>query len=163
MADQQGGFDCEFVEKPAKGVQSECPVCLLVLKEPYQVTCCGYGFCRVCIERVRADNNPCPCCNAKKFDSFEDKRLKRSLYDFKVHCANKKQGCKWVGELGELEKHLNSKPPQDKQLEGCQFIQVQCLHCSKRILRSGVKIHQNDQCLRRPFTCGYRGGFRVLK
>lgn len=50
MAYQEGGFDCEFEEKPSKGVQSECPVCLLVLRKPYQVTCCGYGFCRVCIE-----------------------------------------------------------------------------------------------------------------
>ena len=118
MADHvKGGFDCEFEEKPSKGVQSECPVCLLILKEPYQVTCCGYGFCRVCIERVRAENIPCPCCNARDFDSFEDKRLKRSLYDFKVRCANKKQGCQWVGELGELENHLNYKPSQDtKQL-----------------------------------------------
>ena len=104
MADHaEGGFDCEFVEKPAKGVQSECPVCLLVLKEPYQVTCCGYGFCRVCIERVRANNRgkPCPCCKAYRFDCFEDKGRKRLLNDYQVHCANKKQGCQWVGELGE--------------------------------------------------------------
>ena len=156
MADHvKGGFDCEFEEKPSKGVQSECPVCLLILREPYQVTCCGYGFCRVCIERVRADNRSCPCCNARDFDSFEDKRLKRSLYDFKVRCTNKKQGCQWVGELGELENHLNYEPSQDKQLEGCQFTQVQCLHCSKHILRSSVEIHQNDHCLKRPFTCEY--------
>ena len=154
MADHaEGGFDCEFVEKPAKGVQSECPVCLLVLKEPYQVTCCGYGFCRVCIKRVRVDNKPCPCCKADNFDCFEDKGRKRLLNDYQVHCANKKQGCLWVGELGELENHLNSKPRQDKQLEGCHFTQVQCFHCSKPILRSGVEVHQNDRCRKRPFAC----------
>ena len=151
----EGGFDCEFEEKPSKGVQSECPVCLLVLREPYQATCCGYGFCRVCIERVRAENKPCPCCNAKEFNCFEDKRLKRSLYDFKVQCSNKKLGCQWVGELGKLENHLNSNPSQDKQLEGCQFTKVKCLHCSEPFQRSDVDLHQNDQCLKRPFSCEY--------
>ena len=155
MANEEGGFDCEFVEKPPKLVQSECPVCLLVLREPYQATCCGYGFCRVCIERVGADNKPCPCCNAGEFDCFEDKRLKRSLNDFKLHCINKKQGCQWVGELGGLENHLNSNPSQDKQLEGCQFTKVHCLHCDEPFQRSTVEAHQNNECIKRPFSCEY--------
>lgn len=147
--------DCEFKEKPSKGIQNECPVCLLVLRDPYQATCCGYTFCRVCIERVRADNRPCPCCNARAFNCFEDKRLKRSLNDFKVHCANKRLCCRWVGELGELESHLNYTPSQDKQLEGCQFTQVQCLHCSEHFQRASLEVHQNDQCFKRPFSCDY--------
>ena len=155
MADREGGFDCEFVEKPPKAVQSECPVCLLVLKEPYQVTCCGYGFCRVCIERVRANNKACPCCKVENFDCFEDKGRKRLLNDYEVRCTNKKLGCQWMGELGELENHLNYIPPQDKQLEGCQFTEVQCLHCSEPFLRSNVEVHQNDQCFKRPFSCEY--------
>ena len=155
MADKEGGFDCEFAEKPPKRVQSECPLCLLVLRDPYQATCCGYGFCRVCIERIRADDQPCPCCKAEGFDCFEDKGRKRLLNDYQVHCINKKLGCQWVGELGELDNHLNSKPPQDKQLEGCQFTQVLCLHCFKPFQRSDIVIHQNDQCLERPFSCEY--------
>ena len=156
MANQEGGFDCEFVKKPLpEAVQSECPVCLLVLREPYQGACCGYDFCRVCIERVRADNKPCPCCNERGFDCFEDKRLKRSLNNFKVHCTNKKQGCQWVGELGGLENHLNSNPSQDKQLEGCQFTEVHCLHCTELYQRSNVEVHQNDECIKRPFSCKY--------
>ena len=158
MADQKlkGGFDCEFEEKPSKGVQSECPVCLLILREPYQATCCGYGFCRVCIKQIRGENKPCPCCNARGFDCFEDKRLKRSLYNFKVYCTNKKQGCQWVGELGELESHLNSKPSAvEKQLWECKFTEVQCVHCSEPFRRFSVGIHQNQQCLKRPFSCDY--------
>ena len=160
MADLQqdhdrSGFDCEFVEKPPEAVQSECPLCLLVLREPYQATCCGYGFCRVCIERIRANNRPCPCCKEESFDCFEDKGRKRSLNGYQVCCANKNQGCHWVGELGEFENHLNFNPPQEKQLEGCQFTKVQCLHCFKSFQRSSVKVHQNDQCCRRPFSCEY--------
>ena len=121
IASNKGGYECEFVEKPPKAFQSECPVCLLVLREPFQVTCCGYAFCRVCIERITQDKKPCPCCNSQDFDKFEDKRLKRSLYGFKICCINQKQGCEWVGELGELDNHLNSNPEEQKQLDGCQF------------------------------------------
>ena len=53
MDDIHGGFECEFTEKPPKAVQSECPVCLLVLREPYQAMCCGYSFCKVCIEKIK--------------------------------------------------------------------------------------------------------------
>ncbi len=104
---------------------------------------------------MRAENKPCPCCNAKEFDCFEDKRLKRSLNNFKVHCANKRLCCRWVGELGELENHLNPKPSPDTQLQGCQFTEVQCLHCSEHFQRSSIEMHQNEQCLKRPFICEY--------
>ena len=155
MSDFQGGHECQFVEKPLQAVQSECPVCLLVLREPYQVNCCGYGFCRLCIEKVKADKKPCPCCNAKDFAQFEDKRLKRSLDAFRVHCSNKEQGCQWEGELGQLDNHLNYKPPREKQLEGCQYSQIKCFHCSELFIRSKIHVHQSDQCQRRPFSCEY--------
>ena len=73
----------------------------------------------------------------------------------KVHCANSKHGCQWVGELGKLENHLNSNPSQNQQLEGCQFTTVQCFHCFKHFQRSAIAIHQNNQCLKRPFACEY--------
>ena len=100
MIDQEGGYECDFVEKPPEALQSECPVCLLVLRKPYQTTCCGHVFCQACIEQVQANNDHCPCCQAETFDIFEDKRLKRSLSGFKVHCTNKQEGCQWMGELG---------------------------------------------------------------
>ena len=105
-----GGHDCEFVEKPPKIVQSECPVCLQIIREPHQADCCGYAFCQVCIDRVKTDNKPCPCCKAEIFEIFEDKRLKRMLHDFKVYYSNNNQGCKWIGQLKQLDSHLNSIP-----------------------------------------------------
>lgn len=155
MDNQVSGYDCEFVERPPSYVQSECPVCLQVLRDPYQVTCCGYAFCRACIENIEINHMLCPCCNATDFDKFEDKRLKRSLYDFKIKCCNKKQGCEWAGELGQLDNHLNENPSREKQLEGCIFSQIKCLFCSKLFLRTNIFFHQCDQCLRRPFTCEY--------
>ena len=109
MSSRERVYLCSFVEKPQSEFQSECPVCLLVLREPYQVNCCGYAYCRVCIGRIQRESKPCPCCNDKRFDKFEDKRLKRSLNAFKVHCSNSQQGCQWVGELGQLDNHINTK------------------------------------------------------
>ena len=159
MAAEQGGFDCSFVQKPPEPLQSECPVCLLVLCEPHQTSCCGYGFCKRCIEKIQLLNNPCPCCKAEKFDSFADKRLKRMLSGYKVHCTNESEGCGWTGELGELENHLNLDPTQEKQLEGCQFVRVTCLYCFQPYLRSNIQTHQNEQCLKRPFSCVYCKNF----
>ena len=155
MAKYQGGHACEFVEKPPESTQSECPVCLQVLNDPYQVNCCGYAFCRSCVERIQKDNKPCPCCNAERFDKFEDKRLKRSLYAFRVHCSNKEQGCQWVGELGQLDNHLNLSKSLQNQLQGCQLSQIKCLHCSELFLRSDIEDHQNQKCHKRPFSCEY--------
>ena len=155
MATFSGGYDCEFVEKPPKIVQSECPICLQILRDPYQVDCCGYAFCQVCIEKAKADDKPCPCCMAKNFQKFEDKRLKRMLYEFKVYCTNQQQGCMWTGELIQLDNHVNSNPPKEKQLQGCQYTSVKCLYCSRLHLRSAIHVHQGDECLRRPFSCEY--------
>ena len=130
-------------------------MCLLVLREPYQATCCGYSFCHVCIEKIKVTNKPCPCCKADSFNDFPNKGLQRSIQEFKVHCANRKEGCQWVGELGQLDNHLNSKPPQNNQVEACQYVQVQCLHCLQPFKRTTILTHQSDQCPRRPFNCKY--------
>lgn len=152
-----GFYDCEFVETPPQSLQTECPVCLSVLRDPYQATCCGYSFCKACIEKIKAGRAPCPCCKAEDFDTFEDKRLRRSLYAFKVRCTNKKKGCEWEGELGQLEEHLNANPPNQilEQLEGCQFVEIKCLHCSSLFQRSHIQAHQSSQCPSRPTVCMY--------
>ena len=156
---RQVGFDCEFIEHPPKPFQSDCPVCLLVLREPHQVTCCGYGFCRVCIERVQTDKKSCPTCNQKDFTVFPDLRLQRSLYEFRVWCSHKTEGCEWSGELSQLDKHLNESPKLHEQLVGCQFTEVECHHCCEQFQRRYVTAHQIGQCIRRPFSCDYCGNY----
>ena len=160
MNNQKGGFDCEFVQKPLQQVQSECPVCLHILREPYQVNCCGYSYCRVCIDTIHSAKGRCPNCRNTTYNKFEDKGKRRSLYAFKVYCSNKKQGCQWVGELGQLDNHLNINPSQQNQLQGCQYIQLKCLHCSISYQRLHLKAHQNDQCPKRPFSCQHCKSFR---
>ena len=143
------GFECEFVEEPPKAFQCKCPICLLVLREPYQATCCGKSFCKVCVEPVKANNRPCPACNGvERFNLFHNLGLQQSLYDFRVYCTHKSKGCEWTGELRELDNHLNSDPPADKALEGCPFTLINCpLNCSgckKGVCRKDVKSHVSD-------------------
>ena len=154
----QVGFECEFVEDPPQWLQTECPICLQILREPYQVTCCGKSFCRQCIERVEGDHKPCPCCKKDEFDDFPNKGLQQPLYGFKVYCVNKEKGCEWKGELGDLEKHLNlNLPPntEDKELKGCAFTKVKCSYCFDVIEQSKLLHHKNELCDKRPFSCEY--------
>ena len=145
------GYVCDFVENPPSAVQFQCPVCLLVLREPYQATCCGKSFCKECIRRIKAANQACPTCNEKDFTVFPNKGLQQSLYDFRVYCTHKSKGCEWTGELRELDIHLNSDPPADKSLQGCPYTLIKCpvgcAGCEKGIFRKDIKSHVGDKQL----------------
>ena len=146
------GFDCEFVERPPKAFQVDCPVCLLVVREPHQVTCCGYSFCQPCINRVERDKKPCPTCNEAAFSVFPNKGLRRAIYEHQVLCGHQKLGCQWVGELRELDDHLNESPILGRQFVGCEFAEVECNDCGKSFQRQHFKAHQLEQHL---FSCEY--------
>ena len=152
---RRGGYDCEFVERPAGGVvqadrtSAACPICSLVLREPHQATCCGSIFCHSCIQDVR---NVCPACKGE-FSAFADESFKRSLYAITIRCSQRGAGCEWVGKLGELDEHLNLQPLPKKLLVGCQFFEVECSYCMQPFQRRYVQAHQSDSCHRRPYTC----------
>ena len=152
------GYDCEFVERPPPQLHCECPVCLQVLRDPQQVTCCGNSYCKVCIGRVVNKNGkPCPTCNAVTFSIFPNKGLRRTLGGFRVYCSNKDEGCEWVGELGDIERHLNSKPSPKRQLEGCLFEEVVCVYCACLFQRRYIHDHQSNKCPKRQFQCEHCG------
>ena len=154
------GFDCEFVDRPPKAFQTDCPICLLVLREPYQASCCGYTYCRGCIEQLKLDNKACPTCNQVDFSLFQDKRLQRSLLELSVRCPHVKEGCEWKGELRGLEKHLNEDPISGgDSLVACEFAAVECIHCAEAFQRRYITTHQIEDCLRRPFSCDYCGNY----
>ena len=157
---RQGGYDCQFVEQPPQYLQSECPICLMVLRDPHQVSCCGNSFCGVCIEVVQASSSPCPTCKNDSFSAFQDKRLQRSLYAFRVRCPHVKEGCQWTGELGELGKHLNKSPGKGDELVGCEFVEVECIYCMEPFQRCSVSDHQVRDCNQRPFSCDFCGSYQ---
>ena len=149
-----GGYDCEFVEPPPSAFQVECPVCLLKLRNPRQVSCCGNNFCDPCIKRISGQK--CPTCKMR-FTTFPNKGLKRSLRQLQVHCTHHSDaGCKWKGELGQLEQHLNLNPNPEKRHVGCEFVTLQCRHnCRERPQRCSIRKHENEDCSKRPFRCDY--------
>ena len=158
------GFECEFVEKPPRTFQSECPICLLVLREPYQAICCGKNFCKRCIHCIKAANQVCPTCNDKDFTLFVNKGLQQSLYDFQVYCTHKSKGCEWTGELRELNNHLNSDPQADKSLQGCPFTLIKCpLNCETKLTRQDMPFHLNDKSFHPEFTSPARMDFSAFK
>ena len=149
------GFDCEFVKPPpSEFVQSECPVCLQIIREPHQVTCCGKKFCKACIEHINTTKKLCPICNEEEFLNYPDKGLKQSLYSLKVWCSHQKDGCEWTGELRQLDEHLNTDPQPEKQLDGCQFVEIDCIYnCGDQRQRRYILNHQIKDCPKRPFDC----------
>ena len=151
------GYECEFVEPPPIQLQSECPICLQILREPYIVDCCGYSFCAACIERVGRDGKPCPHCIHSGYTTLVNKGLKRALNEYRVYCPHRLMisGCEWEGELGKLDRHLNSDSLPERQLEGCPFAVIECLHCKEGIRRDKIASHQLERCPQRPYTCEY--------
>ena len=152
---KKNGYECEFVEPPQKQFQSECPICLQILREPRLIDCCGHNYCEACIERVGKDGKPCPLCNEPGFTTMANKGLKRTLHEFRVYCPHRLSGCEWEGELGRLDEHLNSDPLPERQLKGCPFAVIECLHCKEGIRRDKIAGHQLERCPQRPYTCEY--------
>ena len=155
------GFECEFVEKPANYLQTECPICLLILRKPYQVTCCGKSFCKECIERIKTGKRACPCCNRETFNDFLNLGLQQPLYAFQVHCSNKEDGCEWKGELGQLDNHLNlNNLSKENELEGCAVANIKCSYCSEIVTRNSLQHHKNELCDKRPFSCEHCNNYK---
>lgn len=128
MATQLGGFNTKFTEDAQEySLHEHCSLCLLIFREPYQVSCCGKRYCKLCIERVRSKWQQCPNCYKDDFVIFHDKGFQHSLYEVEVYCSE--DGCEWKGELGQLESHLNVFPQPDKQWQGCQYVLLKC-HCA---------------------------------
>ena len=155
--DERGGHDCEFVEPPPASFQTECPICLLILKEPCVISCsCGQKMCSECVERIKKGGKPCPLCNKTDFSFMRDYGLERYMKEFEVRCSHVKDGCDWRGKLGEFEEHLNRNASPENQLDGCQFVGVECKYvCGGWYWRCDVSVHQIEHCMKRPYSCGY--------
>ena len=152
----QGGYECIFVTDPPVVLQTECPICLCVLKEPYLIDCCGNSFCRTCIEPIKEESKSCPLCNIQFTTTMPDRRLQRTLNGLQVYCCNKEAGCEWVGELAGLTQHLNMNFRQDSdRLIGCQLVDIGCTFCGDDIQRKDLKEHEEDICPERPYICEY--------
>ena len=152
-AQVKGGYECLFVEDAPKHLQTDCSVCLCLLRDPQLIDCeCGACFCRSCIDPIKAEGKPCPLCNGPFTTSMPDRRLQRTLNGLKVYCTYKAAGCGWVDVLGNLYKHLNLEGGPEK-LSGCPFAPIECSFCAEVLERRFMKEHESDKCPQRPFVC----------
>ena len=73
----------------------------------------------------------------------------RQIKALKVKCDNLDNGCKWIGELGSLDEHMQK----------CGFTPVFCTNQCKsgtilvKVLRKNLNDHVTNKCLRRQFQC----------
>ena len=138
MADEvrSGGYDLEFLETLPD--EFECSVCLLVLRDPQIVDCCGVKYCLSCIERISLANKPCPLCTAGSFKYMAEKMMTRKILDLKVKCRESKHGCQWQGKLRQLSVHQNGE---------CIHTKVKCpLGCGNTYPRKDLELHKLDEC-----------------
>ena len=144
---KSGGYECEFIHPPPKVLQTECSICLLILREPHLTSCCGHSFCRACIERVQNDEKPCPLCKEAKFTIFPNKGLERNLKELVMYCEHKEAGCSWRGELGRYDDHL---------ARACPHVEMKCqyVNCHGIAKRKDISLHEAS-CGFRPFHCDW--------
>jgi len=132
-----------------------CSICLSLLCEPCQSSCCGHHFCKACAEEVQKSkkNNQCPLCRNTPLMVTVDLFHKRKLNQSVVHCPRKRDGCWWKGKLGKVEEHLSAG-----QLQGeCQYVEVNCLLCHKNVMRDVLHRHMSYLCPKRTVSCEYCG------
>jgi len=108
---------------------------------------------------VKEAGKACPLCNEKEYTLVYEKDLERTLKSLQVQCTHAEEGCEWVGELGQLDLHLNLVPEIGKQLIGCQFAEIKCSYCDQYYQRRYTEAHEVDFCPQRPFSCDYCNDF----
>ena len=130
----------DFVEEPAR--EFFCAVSLELLREPQQTDCCGHHLSVEVAQRLQGEGKPCPMCQHPHFTTHPDIFHRRKVQQLTVRCQHKKNGCDWVGELGNLEDHVTKCPKQPWQ----------CVYCAFSGLREGEKDHLSG-CGQFPVPC----------
>lgn len=153
--EDRAGYACQLAQPAPAHLQTDCSVCLQILREPCIVSCCGQKFCRECIELVVDAGKDCPLCNGRGFTFMAEHSLSRTLLDLDVFCSAREEGCTWIGKLRSYEAHLHENYSQEDQLTGCQFVKVMCIHpgCGVVIERRLAAVHQERECQKRPHVC----------
>ena len=64
------------------------------------------------------------------------------VLSLRVYCIKKGEGCRWEGELKDLETHSQ---------RDCGYVEEECRHkCGRRYQRRLLRDHMNDECPKRP-------------
>ena len=109
----------DFVEEPPP--EYFCPVTFELLRDPKQTECCGHHLSGNVVARIQQERKPCPLCKEPNFTVTNDKYFYRKANELKVRCPHKGNGCKWEGQLGNLDHHSKSCPKRPWQCQYCDF------------------------------------------
>ena len=144
------GYEYSFVDTLHE--RYICKVCQLASRDPYLSECCGHLFCKPCLSDVKtvtAITNTCPVCRDEEFKTFRNKAIDREVKDLRIYCTNKEKGCKWQGELNDINNHLGNS-------DGCQFEVVNCSNeCGETIERRYLTTHVEFECRCHKINCQY--------
>lgn len=140
----------------------ECISCLKVLQDPQDVSYCHRSFCKRCIEKVLTASGVCPSCSSKLSSFKPNQRKAQYLSLVHVPCVYHHLGCDWVGELAQLDDHINenSKRLQHCNTERCQYLEVRCEYCHFFFQRQFIYDHQ-EKCPNRYVHCPNKCGMIV--
>ena len=133
----EGEYD--FVERPSQDFY--CPVTFEFLREPHQMLCCGNHLSQEAVTRLQGQ--PCPLCKEGNVKTVTDKYFKHKVNEFRVCCPNKSLGCEWVGDLGDLDRHLEETCPL--QVLKCEFSYAGCtFECQRRYMHTHMDENVRD-------------------
>jgi len=137
------GKEYLFVEERRNLEALQCPVCFEIVSEPVQ-TSCGHLFCKKCVDKV----TKCPACR-EQFTSVPDHFNNRRVRSLRVKCPFTANGCKWVGDLGDVGDHVAARCAfQTKLCPYCDFTTKQKEKLQKHVTTC------NSQTFRCPNGCG---------
>ena len=157
-------MELDFVTPPSKTYF--CPLTNEFLLQPYQTVCCGNHLSATAV--AQNQNGDCPFCGSKQLACILDKFYQRQLSAINVRCSNTNLGCKWIGNVALLKRHLNNEggdaPRETAGNEyefvdyDCSYVEVSCpAGCPEIIYRGNVKEHMIDSCIKREYKCQYCG------
>ena len=130
--------DFKFVDELKKNLEAlVCPICQELVNDPV-LTSCGHLFCQKCLR-----SSSCPVCR-QECTSMPDHFHARQINNLKVKCVNYKEGCKWIGELRDFEKHLK---------DACNCALLECSNgCKMTLKRKDIPSHILV-CIKRNYKC----------
>ena len=140
-----GGYHNRFVKEDQIMNMLICKICHAVSRHPYETQCCNNTFCKSCIEKASTKwKKRCPICRSF-LKIAEAVQIHRSIKCLDVYCEYDRNGCKWIGQVEAIEKHLKE----------CLYYPIPCeyqiIGCKTRMPRS-IQIEHNQKDMKMHFN-----------
>jgi WD40 repeat protein len=139
-----------FVDKVPEDF--ECPICMMVVKDPVEHTTCQRSFCKECLDQWRRDN--CPFCRqplSAKTKNNKIHRFAKNTYEaLRIRCEY--EDCTAIFPWPSKAHHEAT----------CSFGPIPCDHCKEGVFRKYMDNHHRDVCTMYPVSCSVQGCTAIL-